>query len=60
MRKVQFFPNGGTPLRAEKVDRNAPCPCGSGKKAKMCCGTEVKYFHRVRKPDENKPIDKLG
>lgn len=24
--------------RAEKVGRNAPCPCGSGKKYKQCCG----------------------
>jgi len=23
---------------AEKVGRNEPCPCGSGKKHKMCCG----------------------
>ena len=23
---------------AEKVGRNAPCPCGSGKKSKKCCG----------------------
>jgi preprotein translocase subunit SecA len=23
---------------AEKVGRNAPCPCGSGKKFKKCCG----------------------
>ena len=22
-----------------KVSRNAPCPCGSGKKYKRCCGT---------------------
>ncbi|HIC86576.1 MAG TPA: hypothetical protein EYP06_09830, partial [Desulfobacterales bacterium] len=21
-----------------KVGRNAPCPCGSGKKYKKCCG----------------------
>jgi hypothetical protein len=28
----------GTPLRAvEKVGRNDPCPCGSGKKFKKCC-----------------------
>jgi preprotein translocase subunit SecA len=27
------------PVRAEEsVDRNAPCPCGSGKKYKKCCG----------------------
>ena len=22
----------------KKVGRNAPCPCGSGKKYKKCCG----------------------
>ncbi len=28
-----------TPVKAgEKVGRNAPCPCGSGKKYKNCCG----------------------
>ncbi len=28
-----------SPVRAEKkIDRNAPCPCGSGKKYKNCCG----------------------
>ena len=26
------------PERSEKVGRNAPCPCGSGKKFKKCCG----------------------
>ena len=25
-------------VRSEKVGRNAPCPCGSGKKYKHCCG----------------------
>jgi preprotein translocase subunit SecA len=24
---------------AKKIGRNAPCPCGSGKKYKKCCGT---------------------
>ncbi len=29
----------GTPKRAaQKVGRNDPCPCGSGKKYKHCCG----------------------
>ena len=23
---------------SKRVNRNAPCPCGSGKKYKMCCG----------------------
>lgn len=26
-----------TPARSKKVARNAPCPCGSGKKYKRCC-----------------------
>jgi len=26
------------PLRVEKTGRNDPCPCGSGKKYKKCCG----------------------
>ena len=25
-------------VAAKKVGRNAPCPCGSGKKYKKCCG----------------------
>ncbi len=29
-----------TPVKvAEKVGRNSPCPCGSGKKYKNCCGS---------------------
>ena len=27
-----------TPKRSTKVGRNDPCPCGSGKKYKNCCG----------------------
>ncbi|HOL18362.1 MAG TPA: SEC-C metal-binding domain-containing protein, partial [Bacillota bacterium] len=26
------------PVTAEKIGRNDPCPCGSGKKYKKCCG----------------------
>ena len=26
------------PVRTKKIGRNAPCPCGSGKKFKRCCG----------------------
>jgi len=26
------------PIRAAKVGRNSPCPCGSGRKYKLCCG----------------------
>ena len=33
---------GQQPMRreGEKIGRNAPCPCGSGKKYKKCCGKE--------------------
>ncbi|MEO5341753.1 MAG: YchJ family protein [Gammaproteobacteria bacterium SHHR-1] len=33
------MPQAGSPERgAAKVGRNQPCPCGSGKKFKKCCG----------------------
>ncbi len=31
-------PPDRTPARSEKTGRNEPCPCGSGKKFKKCCG----------------------
>ena len=27
-----------TPRKVNKVGRNDPCPCGSGRKYKQCCG----------------------
>ncbi len=32
---------GPTRRKQEKVGRNDPCPCGSGKKYKQCCGREA-------------------
>lgn len=32
---------GRTVRREQKVRRNDPCPCGSGKKYKKCCGRQV-------------------
>ena len=32
-------PSPGNTARTAKVGRNAPCPCGSGKKFKKCCGS---------------------
>lgn len=29
------------PARSSKIGRNEPCPCGSGKKYKKCCGREI-------------------
>ncbi len=31
-------PKAQAPVSTEKVGRNDPCPCGSGKKYKNCCG----------------------
>ena len=30
----------------KKIGRNAPCPCGSGKKYKHCCGRDQSEVHR--------------
>ncbi len=32
--KVLPFP---APAKSQKIGRNEPCPCGSGKKYKKCC-----------------------
>ncbi len=29
------------PRKVKKIGRNEPCPCGSGKKYKMCCGRDA-------------------
>ena len=31
---------GRTVVKGAKIGRNDPCPCGSGKKYKHCCGKE--------------------
>jgi uncharacterized protein len=37
----------GRPVRSEKIGRNDPCPCGSGKKYKKCClkGEKIVPIH---------------
>ena len=32
------FRRSGTVVKGKKIGRNDPCPCGSGKKYKHCCG----------------------
>jgi len=44
-KKMTLIKGNGNPLRSQKINRNDPCPCGSNKKAKNCCGTETKYFY---------------
>ncbi len=44
-RKVTIIPGTGSPIiTSKKVGRNDLCKCGSKKKAKNCCGTDVKYY----------------
>lgn len=31
----------GTVVKEKKIGRNEPCPCGSGKKYKKCCGANA-------------------
>jgi len=44
----RIFSQSKSPIMAVKIQRNEMCPCGSGKKAKYCCGANTKYFTRVR------------
>ncbi len=37
-RQTPSAPPPRQPVRSEKIGRNQPCPCGSGKKYKKCCG----------------------
>lgn len=41
--------NAGVPqtarLKVEKIGRNEPCPCGSGRKYKHCCGADASSLH---------------
>lgn len=30
-----------TVIKTERIGRNDPCPCGSGKKYKKCCGRDI-------------------
>jgi len=44
-RTVLTFPDwNGKPVNALKVQRNEPCPCGSGIKAKKCHGAKTQIF----------------
>ena len=48
---VKPAPQRPQPVRTEKkVGRNDPCPCGSGKKYKNCCGANANAY----KPGEDK------
>ncbi|MEG0829983.1 MAG: SEC-C metal-binding domain-containing protein [Anaerovoracaceae bacterium] len=35
---IKNYKRSRTVVKGEKIGRNDPCPCGSGKKYKKCCG----------------------
>lgn len=35
---IKSYKRSKTVVKGEKIGRNDPCPCGSGKKYKKCCG----------------------
>ena len=45
-RKASLISGNGKTMIADKQNRNAKCRCGSGLKAKNCCGVETKYYVR--------------
>lgn len=58
---TQIIYGNGAPFEARgKVGRNDPCPCGSGKKAKNCCGTKVEYHYskHTGKEEQMKKLSK--
>jgi len=38
---LEHSKSGGEPAVSNKIGRNEPCPCGSGKKFKKCCGGQL-------------------
>jgi uncharacterized protein len=42
-RKVSLSSTLKMPTFPPKTGRNEPCPCGSGKKFKKCCGLTTTY-----------------
>ncbi|MDR0879577.1 MAG: SEC-C domain-containing protein [Clostridioides sp.] len=38
---IKTYKKSKTIVKEEKIGRNEPCPCGSGKKYKKCCGKNI-------------------
>lgn len=47
---AQLINSHGRPVIVKKIRPNDPCPCGSGKKAKNCCGVKKEYYYYKKKP----------
>lgn len=53
-RQMPSAPTPRQPARSDKIGRNQPCPCGSGKKYKKCCLPNDRQT-RERRPDPVQP-----
>jgi hypothetical protein len=51
--KLRRFVSTQGRTKMSKISRNDPCPCGSGKKYKKCCGLKEQ---QARKPKLSNPI----
>jgi hypothetical protein len=58
--KGQLFAGNGTPLLAQTQQRNASCRCGSGRKAKNCCGVAGQYFNTKPNPEADAKLKAEG
>ena len=57
-RMVTFLSGNGSPMSSQKQQRNESCKCGSGKKAKKCCGCDTEYYHtKGTKSQKDKPVN---
>jgi len=45
---------------SRKIGRNDPCPCGSGKKYKHCCGNATSVVEPEKKGHAGDPDLRLG
>lgn len=50
-RKVTIHIGNGSPMVSQQPGRNTKCKCGSGKKAKHCCGNETKFYNSKANED---------
>lgn len=55
MEMIQRYKTAHTPLvhETQKIGRNDPCPCGSGKKYKNCCLESGRYEKLVLRKKAN-------
>jgi len=52
LRKVTLVKGNGMPMKSQKQERNSTCKCGSGRKAKRCCGDDSTYYYNQNSQKE--------